>query len=414
MKAIIAISFLFFTIQISSQEKINYLQKHRQDMTDDSFVFPEENFKIIGFGAYHGSAKTEEVELSLLESLTKQKLVRNYLPETDFSTAYYFNKFMENGDTTLLKDLVGYYGMRVPQEKSIETYEKWIALKELNDRLSQEDKLRVLGIDKISNYKYPILHLLELISDSGIEEVKKLEALIKNKEAEFATYYQSETKEIIRKLILDYEKNRSKYIPYISDTLLFNHIIINLEETIAKTWGREKTIYKNYLALDRIYGFDQNPAFVRFGFFHLEKSREGKDARPSFFAMLIENEIYTREQVKSIIGYLTDSRVLWNEQYNKEGQYIGYSTKGGFGIGDYWKEYFRGIKKLKKTAISNMTLFQLNEENSPYNSDPDLMEIKLFMKRSNGKQLKDSNTLDFIDYAVLIRNSNANVPIQEL
>lgn len=95
--------------------------------------------------------------------------------------------------------------------------------------------------------------------------------------------------------------------------------------------------------------------------------------------------------------------------------YVGYTTEGGYGIGDYWKEYFKGIKHLKNNKLSNLTLFQLNKEDSPYkNKQTDLMEIKLFLKRSNKKALKGKTTTDFFDYALLISHSAANKPIEEL
>lgn len=62
-----------------------------------------------------------------------------------------------------------------------------------------------------------------------------------------------------------------------------------------------------------------------------------------------------------------------------------------------------------------MTLFRLNNENSPYKKNQtDLMEIKLFLKKSNKDDLKGKTTTDYFDYAILISNSKANHPIDEL
>ena len=80
------------------------------------------------------------------------------------------------------------------------------------------------------------------------------------------------------------------------------------------------------------------------------------------------------------MGYLTKSEVLWDKIYDENGDYKTYTTEKGFGIGDYWKEYFKGIKELKKTKVSDITLFKLNSENSPYQNGADLIEIKLFFK----------------------------------
>ena len=67
------------------QSKSDYLQNNRFDLASKEFDFPQKDFKILGFGAYHGSAKTEEVEYLLIKSLTKEGTINYYLPETDFN-----------------------------------------------------------------------------------------------------------------------------------------------------------------------------------------------------------------------------------------------------------------------------------------------------------------------------------------
>lgn len=59
-----------------SQSKSEYLKNNRFDLLKSNFEFPQKNFKIIGFGAYHGSQETEIVENILLENLIK-KIVLN-------------------------------------------------------------------------------------------------------------------------------------------------------------------------------------------------------------------------------------------------------------------------------------------------------------------------------------------------
>ena len=67
--------------------------------------------------------------------------------------------------------------------------------------------------------------------------------------------------------------------------------------------------------------------------------------------------IYKREDVISVIGYLTKSCVLWDVVYYDNEDYKTYTTEGGYGIGNYKKEYFRGIDKLKKAKLSDIDTF---------------------------------------------------------
>ena len=418
MKTILTILFTFLMLQGYSQTKTDYLKKNRFDLTSSNFDFPQKDFKIIGFGAYHGSAKTEKTEYALLKSLTKDGTIKYYLPETDFSIGHFFNQYLKTGDTLLLKDLVNNYGTRVPQEKSIETYEKWKEIKKINDGLQEKDKLTVVGIDLLVTYYYTSKHLLEIIDykQNQNESLQEIVNMIKLDTTDFSPNYNSYSKKVLKSFVEDYEKNPIEFKESIDDKFVFDHIIKNLKNTFENfdnSSKREQIIYDNYTHLNSLYSFDKKPQFLRFGFFHLEKEREGNKA--SFFTKLIENNIYEREDIISVIGYLTKSRVLWDIVYDDNKDYKTYTTEGGYGIGDYEKEYFRGIDKLKKTKISDITLFRLNKENTPYNDGiPDLMEIVMKDDKSNSEDVRGKSTTNFLDYAVLISNSKASVPIQEL
>lgn len=397
------------------QSKNEYLQNNRFDLTSKEFIFPQKDFKILGFGAYHGSEKTEKAEYSLLKSLTKEGIIKYYLPETDFSIAHYFNQYVKTGDTLLLKDLVIHYGIRVPQERSIETYEKWKNIKRLNDSLPKAKRLTVVGIDKIVSYKYTSKHLLEVINIQGNQENSLMQVvdMVKTDTTDFSPYYDSYSKKVLRNFVSDYEKNPSKFESSINDKFVFNHIISNLKLSFEESSHREKAIFSNYKHLASLYEFDKAPQFLRFGFNHLKKDREGDHV--SFFTMLSEDNIYKRDQIVSVLGYLTDSHVLWNLIYDDNRKYKSYRTEGGYGIGDYEKEYFRGIDNLKKNKISDITLFRLNGKNTPYNDgNPNLIEVIMTDEKSNGDLVKGKSTTDFLDYAVLISNSKANRPIQEM
>lgn len=79
-----------------------------------------------------------------------------------------------------------------------------------------------------------------------------------------------------------------------------------------------------------------------------------------------------------------------------------------------WKEYFKGIKNLKKLKLSDLTMFKLNQDDSPYFHGTGLVEIKMFLKDYNTTKLKGKNTLQFIDYAILISDSKEQTPIEEM
>lgn len=414
-------TFLFFliaitTFQIQAQSKQDYLKTHRYDLRDAEFTFPETEFKIIGFGAYHGSAKTEEASLNLLKALTKEGKIKYYFPETDYSTAHYYNIYLKTGDEALLKDLVYHSGVTVPQERTIDVYKKWKELKAMNDALPKENQLTVVGVDIIMTYTYSVKHILSLLDKEGheFEVVKELKKGVENPDIDFVSYYDSPGKLLVKAFVTALDANPEAYRTVIKDHKEFDHILKNIRTALGVFTGkRETTIFDNYMSLSKTYQFDQNPQFMRIGFAHLEKEREGQSA--SFFTQLIEKGIYKREEVIAVIGYLTKSEVLWDQLYDENGEYTGYTKEAGFGIGDYEDEYFRGIEHLKATKISDMTLFQLNDINTPYNNnEPDLIEVIMKSEPSNGKLVAGKPTTAFLDYAILISDSEASVPIEEM
>ena len=415
MKNTLMLFGILIFLQACSLSKEEYLENNRFDLTSTDFNFPEKDFKIIGFGAYHGSAKTERAEYHLIKSLAESGTVKYYLPETDFSIGHYFNKYLETGDTLLLKDLVYHYGIRVPQDRTIETYNKWKEIKELNDQLPEKNKLTVVGVDLMVSYKYSCKHLMEIADFTQIEDdsFRQVVNMVESDTTDFSPYYDSYSKKVLKDFVTDYEKRPEDFDQYISDPFSFKHIVDNLKQTfMVFSAEREKRIYKNYTALSDLYDFENNPQFFRYGFFHIEKEREG--GNPSFFTMLLENNVYNKEEVLSTIGYLTKSRVLWERVY-EDGEYKSYKTEGGYGIGDYEKEYFLGIENLKKTRMSDITLFRLNQQSTPYNDgNPDLIEVVMQDSESNGELVKGKSTTDFIDYAILISDSKASIPIEEM
>ena len=411
MKTFIFIVLTCVTLFVFTSDKISYLQKNSYDLTQNNFEFPKEEFKLLGFGAYHGSQKTEAVELSLFTALKKQHNIKYYIPEMDYSTAYYFNKFLQKGDTILLKDLLMHYA--VPQDRSIGTYNKWKKLKKLNDGYAVDKKITVVGVDWIASYKYPSIHLLEILKRNKKRPIlKEIKQLISTDTAIYSSGYNGYAKNLMRRFVNDYEKNSEEFIIETKDKFMFDYVFNNIKYTL-KPAVREPIIYKNYIALNSAFNFKENKQFTRYGFFHLEKNREGNFI--PFFAQLLENDFYKKEELISVIGYLTKSRVLWERTYDEDGNYKGYVVEAGFGIGDYEKEYFRGIENLKATKLSDITLYNLKAEHTPYNENtPDLIEIIMPGKKSNSEAVKGKSTTSFLDYAVLISNSKANRPIELL
>ena len=159
-------TILFMLFSASSQNRNYYLQNNSFDLCNNEFLFPQKDFSIIGFGAYHGSSKTYEAELQLIKSLVKNNDIDYYFLEANYSQAYFINKYLSTGDEQHLKKLALLFETIVTQEGTIDAYLHWKNMKKINDSLSSDRKIIVAGVDIINEYYFPIKHLVELTNHS--------------------------------------------------------------------------------------------------------------------------------------------------------------------------------------------------------------------------------------------------------
>ncbi|WP_445714104.1 hypothetical protein [Flavobacterium sp.] len=410
MKIKLTLFLLFLTQLIFAQNRIDYLTQNRVDLRVDKPNITETDFNIIGFGALHGSSKTYDAEFSLVSSLLEKNALDYYIIETNYSQAFYFQEYLNTGDEKLLKELTLSFQTMVSQEGTIETFNHWKNIRELN--LKFPNKFKIIGCDVVNEYRFPIKHILHLTKEiDSWDEREKLKKLNLQVELDFSIW-NKEVNQIVKSFVQDYLANKEKYIDLINDIEVFDFVIENINRNFEKNREREKIIFENYMFLHKNLNLSDKKQFAKYGYGHIIKEREAD--YPSFFTRLHENNVYERKKVITVMGYLTKSKVLWDKKYDKNGDYKNYTTKAGYGISDYWKEYFKGIKYLKKTKLSDLTMFKLNGENSPYSNEADLIEIKMFLKDYNTTKLKGKNTLQFIDYAILISDSKEQVPIEEM
>lgn len=411
MKFKLTFSLILLTSIIFAQSKTDYLSQNRVDLRSEKPNLTETDFKIIGFGALHGSSKTYEAELNLVKWLLGNDMLDYYIIEANFSQAFFVQRYLETGDEELLKELTYAFQTMVSQEGTIETFNHWKNVRSLLEKYP-ERTIKIIGCDVVNEYKYPIKHILQLTKDNGSwTQRQAIEKAISQEDLN-STIWNKELNEIVKEFVQDYLSNKEKYATQIDDIWTYEHIIQTINYNFQENREREKIIFDNYSSLKSRFKLENKKQFVKYGYFHIQKYKEGN--YPSFFTRLIENNVYDRNNIVTIMGYLTKSKVLWDKKYDERGNYKGYTTKAGYGISDYWKEYFKGIKNLKKTKLSDLTMFKLNQENSPYANGTDLVEIKMFFKDYNTSKLKGKNTLQFIDYAILIGNSKEQVPIEEM
>jgi len=389
MRALIFLAIFSCSLSLVAQERMNnHLISHRTDLRKDSI---STRTPMIGFTVIHGSAKSEEAELALISSIIIRTDTLYYFPEIDCASAYYFNRYLENGDTLLLERQVLNFGKRVPQEGSREMYNKWEKLHEL----ASYKTIKVFGIDKLIDYRN-YYHLLEEITENtwpGWEHLDK---------DQVDSLSIAAMKEQVLRLIDNYAGNPQEYEKGVLSQSLFSLLMNDLRDSfLDKTARRDSVMYENYLRQDRIHSFRNHTQFVRMGVYHMMKENFD-NMYPGFLGILVDQDTYKPEEIYSVLGILSESEVLWMER-DESGNYRYTTRSDGFSTGS---DFFNSTL-LKPYVLSDLTLFDFRGGHSPFATD----DFVILKNRDMWRPLPNKSTLDYLDGVVLIQNSPANTPL---
>lgn len=309
-----------------NEENIKYLSSNKQiiDPTKNDIVFDDAFYaaKVILLGEIHGFADNQKLDKQLLIQLNKKTGLRHYIAEMDSTTAKMLNTYLADSikKNEQLKQVVQAISKRIPQQSSVELFNKWSDIYDYNLTLPDSLKLVVIGID------------------TDFDDTKKTPrdaAMIEN----------------------------------------FKNAVKN-----------------NHLENARFYGL--------FGFFHVIQNQTA-NGYESFAARLKKENI----KLVSMVSYTLDSDMYLpkNPQFpTPEDEKVNWVNADGplFLV--------KGINDLKAESTPNsITLFKLNNANSPYLHSQSLLQMKSRLFGESLEPLNGSVTTDYFQYVFLLRNSKA-------
>lgn len=400
-------------------EKVNY-QFNKSFYENDVFFF----------GFVHGSEIPQKLDVELLKDLNKNG-VRYYAPEIDYSLAYFFNEYLISGNGLILDFACNQYRNRVPQDASIQFKNKWKAIYEYNNSITNVERITVLGLDKEfskdltlthiafiapeKNTGIPIVDSLKYFKNLNIKEINIISGKPVFKSGKSWDYFfATEKTTFLNRFTAEYKKDSLlilKAFAEKSDDL--KHIMSQPQNT-----NRERIIYHNFNRLGLPLILKKEKIYLNYGYFHIhQKTING--------VMPVAGLIKENKEigVVSIVGMLTESECLKGSKFKytqpiiiketkfKGASYNGYKTSKTWD-GDHLFERVNGIKWLKIISKDNQVmLFQLNETNSPF------FDNMLFADFSRGGKKweveKGAVTNDYFQYILLIKNSKPNIPLEE-
>lgn len=414
---VISGGWIFLSGQTSKSGLVDYLELHRHSFEPGKELIPPEEYRLFFFGSVHGTQLTQDVDLRLLQHLVDNQRVRIYLPEVDGCVAYFLNRFLENGDTSLLKEITVWYKEFVPQDASVQFYEKWRAIYQWNQQKPSSERIKVMGAEPLNSEKLALRTLREL-HHHAVRSSRLIRPILKvNQVPEDTVFILTGNKietvytPLVRALLKDWKADPQQYRGLFgSDYWQFALLMKNLDRNLnPESWrSREYAIYENLSFLNQIVDLKELGVYANYGFTHLLQDQVN-DFLP--LAGLLNQDPAFQGTVYSYLGLLHDCEVLAEIKYDNEGNYQGYKTTN-WQDGDNWFEKQAGIQLLKKASGDlYYSLYDLSPPDSPFRQE------LWFVNASRGKRFwkveEDNHTLNYFQAVVFLQNSQANAPIEE-
>lgn len=362
------------------------------------------NKKIIFTGEYHAFQKDDLFRMKLIKYLQEEIGLNYYLAEMGYSSAYFFNKYLESGDEEILRKV--FSNLKVTQAFNKDDYNFFKDLYEFNKTLRVEDKIKIVGIDIEHNMGSSYDYIKDVIKDETLkrdalektlESLKNIQSYTKtltpvNKDEDYKMKLFNDLNPKIDILLEDIENNKDLYINLFKEDFFGFEIVVkniktkylseftdDAEECMSK---REGQMYENFIAQDE--KIDNAIYFGQFGAFHIDKSSvkvanvqsETKNTYIDFesIASRIDKSNKYKGKVMSIL-------YSYEDKYNEDISYIN-------------REIFNNYLNSEDDCI----LFDLRNSNSPFKEE--------YISPFNGKTIYDNkkHITDYIDCMVILKN----------
>jgi len=396
LKGIIGISLIagifygaFHLFEYSTGSKyIAYLKENSETIPlSEPFSFKtldkdiKEN-RLILVGEIHGLEEPQKFDYELFTRLHTNHNVKQYYAELDYVQALTLNQYLESGDENLLKDALKRWA--VVQGRNNKGYnDKYRKFHQYYQKLSEHDKFKFVGIDKLQDVKLT-LNYLNTLNESIAVEIKETIDLdtILNQISQLDSIYSN------------------------SQDTLFNlmHIKNNLKHYVENT-NREKVMFDNFYTLYKKLNDGSSKAYGYFGLYHVFQYQvNGNQPLASQIRMAdlgLDNSILSMNFLM-LDSYMVRKSNELPEFMRDNGPY----TKMPISSDNMLFIYIYGIKDFKRmTPENHKSLVKMNAENSPYETSNRMNTIIQLLPVTEKFEF-DEKGKPYVQYTVFVRNSD--------
>jgi hypothetical protein len=367
---------------------VDYLKENSETVSlSESFSFKmldndiKENSLIL-VGEIHGFEEPQKFDYELFTHLHTNHNIKQYYAELDYVQALLLNQYMESGDENLLNDALKKWAV-IQGRKNKDYYDKYRKFHQYYKQLSEQDKFKFFGIDKLQDVHLTLNYLNSLNESTKVEikETLDLEAILSH----------------IGQLNSIYSNS--------SDTLfILTQIKNNLIHYAEKT-NREKVMFENFHALYRQINNNEEKAYGYFGLFHIFQYQvNGKQPLASQIRM---SDLGLENKILSMNFLMVDSYMIMpSNQLPEFMRDRRKYTKMPISSDVMLFMYIYGIKDFKRMTPENYkSLVKMNAENSPYAKSSRLNKTIQLLPVAQKFKFNEKGK-PYVQYTVFIRNSD--------
>ncbi len=260
----------------------------------------------------HAVSGNKMLEIRLLDYFVREAEVKYLLIEHGYCQAQRFNKYLENGDKSILTAELK--GLKGTLSYTQEFFKYWQEVYQLNQKLSAENKIQVIGIDLDwlpSVHKY----LSEEYVGIDLRELPSFQNLLNNYDS---TKPKKEYLQVFEMILSEYNnaKNKDAFsekqkfeINYIFQNLIHSIDAFSQQENLDIHRKRDQYMYDNFLVL-----WDRLPKGNFFGQWGLNHVYQSPQLNVNWLAYLLdtqENSPVNGKVVSMATYYKSCERIKW-------------------------------------------------------------------------------------------------------
>lgn len=365
--------------------------------------------RLILLGEVHGMQIGQELDFAMLRMLNASSGVRWYVGEFDPAQAAQFNAYLVDGDESRLRRVFGFWVQENAQWANREFLEKIRKIKALNQSLPPEQRIRFIGMDRVQDMPLMARHLDVILASVPEGTWPGQAGLIKTLQSD-AARTENKPDAPLPLAAVAADETLPPTAPQGIDPALWKLLresVKNLSDR-ALLKGRERAITASFQRLAADPAFANERAYGLWGQFHvLNATVQG--AEP-FVRQLQNGDSSFKGQILSVTIVNLDSRMMLPAQsFGLKEPYIEipYSLDNPLLI------FVSGINEVKQAAVSPLSLFKLNAEQTPYPGTDKLGTVGGFLSWLQPFSL-DATSVGAegaMQYAILERASGALTPL---